>query len=132
MGIRDRGRSRFVQQLMPDEQRNAQRSSRIACSRLDPDVVERPLAQNPPVADAIQGHAAGQAQFFQPGDPVRVPRHAQHDFFRYFLHRRGDVHVPLCQQRIRATRWATEQGMEPVRRHGQSLTVIEVGHVHAK
>ena len=51
-----------AQQLVPDEQRRAERAAGVAGGRLDPDVLERPLAQDAAVADAVQRHAAGQAQ----------------------------------------------------------------------
>ena len=52
----------LLEQLMPDEQRRAQRAAGVARGRLNPDVLERPLAQDAAVADAVERHAAGQAQ----------------------------------------------------------------------
>ena len=58
---------------MPDEQRRAQRAAGVAGGGLDPDVLERALAQDAAVADAVQRDAAGQAEFFEPGQLVGVP-----------------------------------------------------------
>src|SRR5262249_31341250 len=61
-----------------DVERGPQRASGIAGRWLNPQVVERPFAQEPPVGYAIQCHAAGQAELRLPRQPVRGARHAQH------------------------------------------------------
>ena len=68
LGSRGRsGRAGLVQELVPDEQRRAQRAAGIAGGRLDPDVVEVALAEQPAVGHAVQRHAAGQDQVLHPG-----------------------------------------------------------------
>ena len=64
--------ARLVQQLVPDEQGRAQRAAGVARRRLNPEVLERPLAQQPAVGDAVERHAAGQDQVLQAGLAVQV------------------------------------------------------------
>ena len=59
--------------------------------------LERTLAQQPAVADAVERHAAGQAQVLEAGLAVHRARHPQHDLFAHDLHRAGEVHLPLRQ-----------------------------------
>ena len=47
---------------MPGEQRRAERTACVAGRRLNPQSLERALAQEAAVADAVQRDAAGQAQ----------------------------------------------------------------------
>ena len=53
---------RLVQVVMPDEQRRTERAAGIACGRLNPDVLERPLAEQTPVRHAVESHATGHDQ----------------------------------------------------------------------
>ena len=59
---------------MPDEQGRAQRAAGVAGRGLDPDVVERPLAEQPAVGHAVQRHAAGQDEVLLPGLRLRRAR----------------------------------------------------------
>src|SRR5258707_7795487 len=45
---------------MPQRERDAKRAACIAGRRLDPHFLERPFAEDPAVADAVQSDAAGQ------------------------------------------------------------------------
>ena len=95
------GVARLVEQLVPDEQRRAERAAGVAGGRLDPDVLERPLAQDAAVADAVERDAAGQARgSSRPVSLVHVARHAQHDLFGHLLDRRGEVHLALRERRL--------------------------------
>ena len=120
---------RVVQQLIPDEQRGAERAARIAGSRLNPDVIERPLAQDPPVTHAVQRDAAGQHKFLQSGEAMRLARHPQHRLLGNQLNACGKVHVPLLETRLGIARRSAEQIMKPPARHRQPLAVVEVVHV---
>ena len=60
-----RADSRFFEMPVPEGQRNTKRSAGIARSRLDPDLIERPLPKDPAVADAVERHPAGKAQIAQ-------------------------------------------------------------------
>ena len=53
---------------------DAERAAGVAGRRLNPDVLERPFAQDAAVADAVERHAAGQAQVLHAGLRVDVPR----------------------------------------------------------
>ena len=76
------------------EQRGAECPARIAGGRLDPDVFERALAEQPTVGDTVERDAAGQDQIL-----IRSSRdvaaHSQHDVFGDGLDARRQVHVPL-------------------------------------
>ena len=56
-----------LQVPVPDQLRHAERAAGIARRRLDPEPLERPFAQQPPVADAVERDAAGQAEVLEPG-----------------------------------------------------------------
>jgi hypothetical protein len=45
-----------------DEQRDPQGAAGVARGRLDPDLLERPLAEDAAVADAVESDAAGEAE----------------------------------------------------------------------
>src|SRR5439155_9512593 len=47
-------------------ERGSQGAAGVARGGLNPDVLERALAQQPPVRDAVEGNAAGQAQHLFP------------------------------------------------------------------
>ena len=70
LGIAAVGPSGVVQELMPDEQGRPQRTAGIAGRRLDPDVVEVALAEQPAVGHAVERHPAGQDQVLHPGLPA--------------------------------------------------------------
>ena len=74
-----------VQQLVMHEQRRAERAARVARRRGNPDVVENFLAQQNAVGNAVQRHAAGEAEIFRAGQFLRVPRHPQNDLLGDFL-----------------------------------------------
>ena len=107
-----RRRSGVVEQLVPDEERDPQRSPGIARRRLDPDVVERPLAQDAAVADAVECDPACQTQVPLAGLPVYVTGGREHDLLGDQLNRGGDVHVPLGDRRLRRASRAPEQTVE--------------------
>ena len=107
-------------------------AARVAGGRLNPQLVERALAQNPPVGHAVERDAAGQAEFLHPRLGVDVPGHPQHDLLGDGLDRGGEVHVALGQQRLGLARRTAEEPVELLRGHRQSLAVIEVRHVHAE
>ena len=58
-------------------ERRAERAAGVAGRRLDPDVLERAVAQHLAVGDAVERHAAGQAQILHARSPrasARVSR----------------------------------------------------------
>ena len=74
LGVVAVGPAGVVQELMPDEQGRAQRAAGIAGRRLDPEVVEVALAEQPAVGHAVERHAAGQDQVLHPGPLARTWR----------------------------------------------------------
>ena len=86
---------------MPDEQGRAERPAGVAGRRLDPDVVERPLAQQPAVGHAVERDAAGQDEVLHAGSRVNVAADPQHDLLGHRLDAGGQVHVPLLEGRLR-------------------------------
>ena len=124
--------ARFVQKLMPDEQCDAQSPARIAGGGLNPDILERPVAENLAVADAVEGDTAGEAEVFHAGCLAHMAGDAEHDFFGHLLDRGGDVHFALGELGFGRSRRAAEEAVELPRGHGHSLAVIEIGHVHTE
>ncbi len=104
----------------------------IARGRLNPDILERPFAQDAAIADAIERHAAGQHQVLHAGARVDMPRTAQHHILGHGLDRGGQIHFALRDARLHFTRRAAEEGVKFGRRHRQSLTVVEVAHIQAE
>ena len=68
LAVRRRGGARLVQQAVRDVQGAAKRAARVAGGRLRPDFRERSFLRQAGVGDAVEGHAAGQAQSLLPRD----------------------------------------------------------------
>ena len=114
---------------MPDEQGRPQRAAGIARRRLNPDVVEWPLAEQPAVGHAVERHAACQDQVLHAGLAVDVPADPQHDLLGHRLDAGRQVHVPLLQRRLGSARRTAEQPVKPAVGHRQPLAVVEIIHV---
>ena len=121
---------RFFQMPVPQRQRDAKGSARIARGRLDPDLIERPVAKDPAVADAVERHAAGQAQIAQTGFAMRECSHLEHHFFSDVLNRPREIHLPLRQLGFRLPARPAHQPLQRTARHRESAGVREVLHVH--
>ena len=69
------GLARIAQDLVPPVERGADRAPGVAGGRLDPEVLERALAQQPPVGDAVQRDTTGEAGVAGAGRrrPPRAP-----------------------------------------------------------
>ena len=85
----------MFEQLVPDEQRRAERSTGITGGGLNPDVVERPLAHEASVGHTIQGHAAGHHEPLLAGLGADVAAHAQDRVLGHGLDAGREVHVVL-------------------------------------
>src|SRR5437588_8438061 len=70
--------TRLAEQLMPDEQGSTQGPAGVTGGRLNPDIVERSLAQQPAVGHAVERHPAGQYQVFHPAPAMQIASEAQH------------------------------------------------------
>ena len=124
------GLAGVVHKLMPNEQCRPQRAAGIARRRLNPDILERPFPQQPPVANAVERHAASQHEILHLRLSLHLPRHPQHDLLGHRLDARRQIHVPLFELGFRPARRPAEQLGEPAIGHRQPLAVIEVRHVH--
>ena len=111
---------------VPDELRDTQRPARVAGGRLDPEPLERPLAQDAPIRHAIQRHPAREAEILHSGIAVQRARHAQHDLLAHHLHRAREIHLALRQLRLRDARRPAEQLVERAVRHRQAREIVEV------
>ena len=107
-------------------QGRAQGTASVARSRLDPDPLERALAQQPPVGDAVERHSARQAQVRHVVFRVQPAREAQDDLFGDRLDRSRDVHFALGQLGFRAAGRAAEQVGELGVGHRQTDAVVEI------
>src|SRR5262249_26533596 len=72
---------RLLQKLVPDEHGSAEGAAGVAGRGLYPDGLERPLAQQPAVGDAVEGDAAGEDEVLHPGAAVQVAGLAEDDLF---------------------------------------------------
>ena len=108
------------------ESKLTQRAPGVARCRLNPDALERPLAQEPPVADAIERDAARQAQVLGARLAVRGARHPQHDLLADFLNGSRQIHLALCQLALGLARRPANQLVELAVGHRQAREVVEV------
>ena len=97
---------------MPGKQRGAERAAGVAGRGLNPDVVERALAQQSAIGDAVQRHAAGQTRFFMPVSAMHLLANGQHGLLGDGLNARREIHVPLLDVRFRIARRPAEQIVE--------------------
>jgi hypothetical protein len=74
-------RARLLEQLMADEERDAERATRVTGRRLHPDLVERTVAEQAPVGDAVERHTARHAQPPLARARLQAAGTAQHDVF---------------------------------------------------
>src|SRR5690349_10800174 len=103
--------------LMPNHQRGAECSTRIPRRRLDPDVVERAVAKDLAVADAIERDTAGEAEVALTRLARSVSRDLEHHLFGHFLNARGEIEVALREIRLRLARRSAEQTMKAIIGH---------------
>src|SRR5690348_1711696 len=111
---------------VPDELGHTQRAARVAGGRLDPESLERTLAENPTVPDAVECHPPSETEVLEPGFAVRAARHSQHDLLAYFLDRAGEVHLLLRELGLRYSGWPAEQCLEGGARHRKAAEVVEI------
>src|SRR5262249_6884961 len=122
--------SRFAAIAVPEAERDAERAARVACRRLDPDLIEDALAQDAAVADAIERDAACQTEIAQSGLALREARHLDHHLFGDLLNRARQVHFALRQLRLGGARRSAKQLRELLPGHRQGVWIGEVLHVH--
>ena len=91
-----RNAARLPAEEVVSEERRADGPTCVARGRLDPDLVEAPVAEDLPVRDAVERDAAGEAQVPLAGLVGKRTGHAQQDLVGDCLHRRGEVHVALA------------------------------------
>ena len=115
--------------MMPADQRCTQGSAGIAGRRVDVELLEGGLAENPAVRHAVERDAAGETEAREAGPLVNVSRHREQRFFGHRLERASDIHVPLCQLGFRLSRRTAEQTIERAIRHPETGHEIEVASV---
>jgi hypothetical protein len=117
---------------VPVGERRPERAAGVAGRGLDPEVVEDALAQELAVGDAVERHAAGEAEVALAGHRARPPRQLRDRFLRHLLDRAREVHLAAGDARLRRPRRAAEEGGEAVVGHHQAVEVAEVVHVEAE
>ena len=75
----------FAAVAVPDELGHAERTARVAGGRLDPQLLERPLAEEAPVGYAVERHSPREAELVQSRLPVDGAGHSYHDLFTHRL-----------------------------------------------
>ena len=106
-----------------------ERAAGIAGGRLHPDLIEFAVAQDFAVRDAIERHAAGQAEIALRIFRRQAAREQQHRLLEDDLGRGRDVHVRLRQRFAAHRAAASEQPVEFVVGHRQAGAVVEIRHV---
>src|SRR5690606_34064530 len=89
---------------VPDELGHAERSTRVAGGRLDPELLDRAVAEEAPLPPAVLRHTAREAEPVEHGLLVHRTRHSEHGLFAHVLNGPGEVHLPLCEIRLRLAR----------------------------
>ena len=92
----------------PVGQRRPERAPRIAGSGLNPEPLERPLAEQPAVGHAVERHATGQAEVRQARLCMNMPGHSQDNLLEHLLDAGGEVHLPLGERAIGPPRRTVE------------------------
>ncbi len=118
--------ARALAVAMPDEVRDTQRPARVPSGRLDPEPLERALAQDPAVGDTIERHAPCETEVVEPRLPIQRPHHAQHDLLAHDLDRTGEIHLALRQVRLGDPGRPAEQLGEGPVGHGEPGEIVEV------
>ena len=118
-----------AQHRVVNGERDADGAAGVAGSRLDPQALEGPFAQQAPVADAVERDAAREAEVLHAGLAVHVARHPQHDLLGHLLHGGREVHLALGERRLGPPRGPAEQLVEGPVGHGEPVQVVEVAHV---
>src|SRR5690348_9280164 len=93
---------------MPDKQRRAQRTARIACGRLNEETFERSLGHDASVHDGVERDAAGHAEVLAARLLIKTSEQVQRRVFQNFLRTRGDVPVFL-RKFITLFAWLTQR-----------------------
>ena len=109
-------------------QGGAEGATGVPGSGLNPDAVERALALQPGVGDAVEGHATGEAEVFLARQAVQRVRQAQDDVLGDLLDGGGEIAVGLCHRLGRAAGRAEENG-EALVGHRLALEKAEVGEI---
>src|SRR6478752_7393860 len=90
-------RTGLIQQLMPDKQGRAERSAGVTGGRLNPNPLERPLAEQSLVRHAIQGNPTGQNEISLFSSTMQLARHSQHGVSQHGLNTGCQVSVSLLE-----------------------------------
>ena len=125
LGVARIGDPRMAEMVEPVGQRRPERAPRIAGSGLDPEPLERPLAEQSAVGHAVERHATGQAEVREARLRMNVPGHSQDDLLEHLLDAGGEVHLPLGERAIGPPRRTVKQPVEPAARHLQAGAVVE-------
>ena len=115
---------------MPDAHRYAQCAAGITGRGLHEHLVEGAFPQDAPVADAVQGHAAGETQVAHAGFLVREGGHLQHDLLGDLLNRSRQVHFALRERALGGAGRAAQHLLHLRAGHRQTGRVGEVLLVH--
>ena len=114
---------------MPLQERGTDRATGVAGRGLHPEVLERALAHDAAVRHAVEGHATGHHEILGAGEIVRVLHTPQHRGLADDLHRRREVHLPLRDELVVASRRSAEELVELGRGHRVAVAVVEVVEV---
>ena len=125
------GRTGSPTHLVPRPHRGADRSAIVACCGLHPDLLERPVAQDPLVGHAVQRDAACEAGRGLPRQLVGPPGHGEHHLLEHHLGGAGDVGLTPTERLAGRPGRAVEQVGQSTRRHAFAAPVGEVARVEA-
>src|SRR6185503_8502383 len=111
---------------MPDQLRYAQSAAGITRRGLNPQLLERSLAENTTIAHAVQRDATGETQLIESRLAMRGAHHAQHDLLAHVLNRARQIHLALGELRLRRASRSVEELREGLIGHRETREVPEV------
>ena len=114
---------------VPIGQSRAQSAAGVPRRGLNPNLLERPLAQQPAIGHAIQRHTPGQAQTVAPGRLARASRQSQHGLLGHQLNGPRRIQVPLLDRAFRLARRTAKKLVETPVSHLETRQKIEIGKI---
>src|SRR6516165_2780246 len=117
---------------MVDRECGSERAARITGSRLNPDIVDRPVSEDLAIDHTIERHSSSKTQILFAGLLNETAGKAHHGVLDHDLNGCRQIHVTLLEPAVGATRWCAEQFMKAIVRHRQAGAIIEIIEIESE
>src|SRR5207253_8113535 len=121
----------ILELVIPDQECSSEGATRVPGGGLDPNVLEWPFPPYATIGHTIQSDTSRHDQVTAAVKAMGISRRAQHNLLGDGLNRCRKVHLLLGDHALRLTRRASKKHVELVRRHGQTLAIVEIRHVQS-